>query len=57
LKTTTVPELRKTKPEQIVINAVYGMLPSNKLRDEFLSRFKVYAGGKHPHVNIKFENS
>ncbi len=55
LKTTTVPELRESKPEQLIINSVYGMLPSNKLRDDFMSRLKVYGEGKHPHVNIKFE--
>ncbi len=56
LKTFTVPELREKNPEQILIHSVKGMLPKNKLNDIFMSRFKVYAGGKHPHVNIKFKN-
>jgi len=54
LKTFTVPELRKDKPEEILIHAVAGMLPKNKLEKGFLSRLKVYAGSKHPHANVKF---
>lgn len=56
LKTTTVPELLKTKPEEVIKKAVYGMLPSNKLRDEFMGRLKIYAGETHPHLNAKFKN-
>ena len=56
LKTFTVPELRKDKPEEILLHSVKGMLPKNKLNDLFMARLKVYAGSKHPHVNIKFKN-
>ena len=56
LKTYTVPELRKDHPEKLLQNAVYGMLPKNKLQDLFMGRLKVYAGSKHPHVNAKFKN-
>ena len=57
LKTFTVPELRKTKPEQILKHAIYGMLPKNTLRDQKIKRLKIYAGTTHPHQNIKFINS
>jgi len=57
LKTQTVPLLRKNNPEKIIEHAIEGMLPKNKLQKQFLSRLKVYAGGKHPHVNISFENT
>jgi len=56
LKTNTVPELRAKHPEKIIQNAVYGMLPKNKLRDPFMKRLKVYVGKDHPHQNIKFIN-
>lgn len=56
LKTYTVPELRAKNPEKIIENAVFGMLPKNKLRDLFMARLKVYKGSKHPHVNVKFVN-
>jgi len=56
LKTKTVPELRVKNPGKIIENSVYGMLPKNKLRDQFMKRLKVYAGKEHPHKNIKFIN-
>lgn len=57
LKTKTLTEIRESKPEFIIKNAVMGMLPKNKLRDQFVSRLKIYAGKDHPHVNAKFKNS
>jgi large subunit ribosomal protein L13 len=57
LKTTTVPELRESKPEQILKHAIYGMLPKNTLRDKKIKRLKIYAGTTHPHQNVKFVNS
>ena len=57
LKETNVPELRAKKPEQIILRAVMGMLPKNKLQDLFMARLKVYKGSTHPHPNIKFENA
>jgi len=37
------------KPEQIIIHAVRGMLPQNKLRDQMLKRLRVFTGEEHPH--------
>src|SRR3989304_7186357 len=37
------------KPEQIIIHAVRGMLPQNKLRDQMLKRLRVFAGEEHPY--------
>jgi len=56
LKTTSLSEMRKTKPEFIIKHAVLGMLPKNKLRDDFVSRLKIYNNNKHPHQNVKFKN-
>ena len=50
LKTTKLSDLRQDKPEQIVIKAVKGMLPKNKLSNNMLSKLKVYKGSKHPHI-------
>lgn len=38
----------KEQPEKIIRNAVSGMLPKNKLRDQRLSRLHVYANADHP---------
>ena len=56
LKTKTVPELRAKNPEFIIEHSVLGMLPKNKLQDEFMKRLKIYKGNSHPHQNIKFAN-
>ena len=53
LKSTTLQDLRKDKPEQIIYKAVKGMLPKNKLADKMISKLKVYKGSNHPHVGQK----
>ena len=53
LKSTSVQELRKDKPEQIIFKAVKGMLPKNKLANKMISKLKVYKGSNHPHVGQK----
>jgi large subunit ribosomal protein L13 len=35
---------------EVIIKAVRGMLPVNKLRDERLMRLKVYKGAEHKHT-------
>ena len=46
-KSETLKELRARKPEDIIIHAVKGMLPQNKLRDKMLRRLFVFAGEEH----------
>ncbi len=47
LKTETLSKLRERKPEEIIIHAVKGMLPQNRLRDKMLKRLFVFAGEEH----------
>ncbi len=49
LKVRTLSELRQTFPERIIEKAVVNMLPKNKLRDQRMTRLKVYAGAEHKH--------
>ncbi|MCR4263441.1 MAG: 50S ribosomal protein L13 [Candidatus Roizmanbacteria bacterium] len=49
LRKETLGELRARKPEDIIRHAVSGMLPKNKLRDQWLSRLFIYADEKHPY--------
>jgi large subunit ribosomal protein L13 len=49
LKSATLNEKMQADPTFAITNAVRGMLPVNKLRDERLKRLKVYAGAEHPH--------
>ena len=43
----TLKELRKRKPEDIILHAVKGMLPQNKLRDKMLKRLRIVPGEEH----------
>ncbi len=47
LRSETLRELRERKPTDIIIHAVKGMLPQNRLRDRMLTRLKVFAGEEH----------
>lgn len=38
LKTRTFKDVQKTRPEEIIHHAVWGMLPNNKLRDIWIKR-------------------
>ena len=49
LKTESVSSLRKRKPQDLIRNAVNGMLPKSVNRKERLARLKVYADDVHPH--------
>lgn len=49
LKSVTAGTLMKTKPEDVLMRAVEGMLPKTRLGKQMLSKLKVYAGSKHPH--------
>jgi large subunit ribosomal protein L13 len=49
IKAVTARQLFKTKPEEVLRNAVRGMLPKNSLGRRLLKKLKIYAGGEHPH--------
>ena len=55
LKEASLKELREKNPAMIIEKAVYGMLPTNKLRDDRMKRLKVYAGAEHNHTAQKPE--
>jgi len=50
LKTITARKLMEKRPEDVIRNAVRGMLPKNTLGREMCKKLKVYAGKEHPHV-------
>ena len=49
LKTTNVREMREKDPTKILYNAIYGMLPDNRLRANMLDRLKIFVGSSHTH--------
>ena len=48
-KEINMKKLRKDNPEKIILNAVQGMLPHNRLGRKILTHLKVYANKVHPH--------
>jgi|SRR5688572_16723949 large subunit ribosomal protein L13 len=51
----TMRDVMEQDSTKVVIQAVRGMLPVNKLRDGRLDRLKVYAGSEHQHEAQKPE--
>ncbi len=51
----TFKEVMEKDPTKAVFNAIRGMLPVNKLRDDRLKRLKIYAGNEHNHEAQKPE--
>ena len=49
LKTPTFADAHAAPPEEAVRRAVRGMLPTNRLGRQMLTKLKVYAGPNHPH--------
>jgi len=55
LKVETLEQLRQRRPQNLIYEAVKGMLPQNKLRDRMLTRLYAFAGEEHPYED-KFKN-
>ncbi|BDQ04150.1 MAG: 50S ribosomal protein L13 [Ignavibacterium sp.] len=54
-KIRSIREIKQTKPEFLVENAVKGMLPKNRLGRKLIKKLKVYTGESHPHSAQKPE--
>jgi len=50
LKETVMRDMMASKPDQVLIKAVKGMLPKNRLGRQMLKKLKVYSGAEHPHA-------
>ena len=50
LKSSTFSEIIEKNPQEIILKAVKGMLPKNKLSNSMISKLKVYKGENHPHI-------
>ena len=50
LKSSAFSEIIEKNPEDIILKAVKGMLPKNKLSNSMISKLKVYKGENHPHI-------
>jgi large subunit ribosomal protein L13 len=50
LTATSYSDLMIDRSDQVVRNAITGMLPKNRLGRQMGTKLKVYAGADHPHV-------
>jgi large subunit ribosomal protein L13 len=55
LKTRSLGQMLQLRPTEVLRKAVKGMLPKNRLAAQQLTKLKIYAGPKHPHVAQKPE--
>lgn len=53
LKESNFETLQRRHPEEIIEAAVRRMLPRNALGRQMMTKLRVYAGDKHPHVAQK----
>ncbi|HEC97541.1 MAG TPA: 50S ribosomal protein L13 [Nitrospirae bacterium] len=49
IKAETARKRLQRKPELVIMDAVWGMLPKNRLGRAMLKKLKVYRGAEHPH--------
>lgn len=49
LKSESLKDLLRDKPEEVIRRAVWGMIPKNKLGRQVFKKLKVYCGPHHPH--------
>lgn len=50
LKTRTLEERLKRDPDEVIRDAVKGMLPHNKLGNRLITKLKAYSSSDHPHA-------
>jgi large subunit ribosomal protein L13 len=53
LTEANLAKVRKDKPERIIMDAVFGMLPKNKLQAERMKRLRIFVGESHTHAPQK----
>lgn len=56
IKSESARSLLERKPEKVLQEAVWGMLPKNRLGRKMFGKLKVYRGPEHPHRAQQPEN-
>ena len=49
IRERTAEKMLEEKPEDLILLAVKGMLPKNRLSRRLVTKLKIYAGPEHPH--------
>jgi len=55
LKSVNLRDQLKKYPDRVIISAVWGMLPHNKMGKHLLKKMKIYSGAEHPHGTQNFK--
>lgn len=55
LKTISLRDQLKKRPDRAIRAAVWGMLPHNRRGRSLIKRLKIYAEAEHPHTTQKIE--
>jgi len=55
IKAKPLRERLAKEPDKVITDAVWGMLPKNRLGRAMLKKLKVYSGNEHPHMAQKPE--
>jgi len=50
LKTVSLRDQLDNHPDRVILTAVKGMLPHNKMGQHLMTRLRVYGGAEHPHT-------
>lgn len=50
IRETSAGDMLQRHPDRLILEAVEGMLPKNRLGRQLITKLKVYAGTAHPHV-------
>lgn len=50
IRSMNAEEMLEKKPEMVIMKAVRGMLPKNRLGRQMIKKLKIYAGKDHPHM-------
>jgi large subunit ribosomal protein L13 len=50
LKSIVLRDQLEKHPDRVLIHAIRGMLPKNRLGRAMLKKLKIYAGSEHPHA-------
>ena len=48
LKTVSLRDQLKNRPDRVIRHAVWGMMPHNKLGRQLIKKLKIYSGDTHP---------
>lgn len=50
IRSVGMREQMRVHPDRVITDAVWGMLPHNKMGRHLMTRLKVYGGNDHPHT-------